>query len=172
MNRIIQPRRHNMKVIRIAPLALLAFLFQIPAVLALSTPIGRDINFPENYDPQKAKAIRAVIQDERFKFVGGIVSWWEPDFGTRLSFEGNTDSLNEFLAALRRLPGIGLRVILYHGRDDELRRDSPWQLDFSQAKPDQLTVYLNLNAPGLDFKKVKLPQELSKPKRPDSSKEK
>src|SRR5215467_11054646 len=112
MNRIIQPRRHNMKVIRIAPLALLAFLFQIPAVLALSTPIGRDINFPENYDPQKAKAIRAVIQDERFKFVGGIVSWWEPDFGTRLSFEGNTDSLNEFLAALRRLPGIRLRVIL------------------------------------------------------------
>ena len=46
---------------------------------------------------------------------------------------------------MRQLPGIGLRVILYHGRNDELRRDSAWQLDFSQARRDQLTVYLNLN---------------------------
>jgi hypothetical protein len=30
-------------------------------------------------------------------------------------------------------------------------------LDFSHARPDQLTVYLNLNAKELDFYKVKLP---------------
>jgi hypothetical protein len=53
---------------------------------------------------------------------------------------------------------MGLRVILYRGRDDELRRDSPWQLDFSQARPDQLTVYLNLNAAELEFDKVRLPE--------------
>ena len=125
-------------------------------MFALSVPIRRDINFPEHYDPQKAKAIRGVIQDERFKFVGGMVSCWPPDFGTRLSFEGDAASLNDFLAALRRVPGISLRLILYHGRNDELRRDSPWQLDFSQARPDQLTLYLNLNAAGLDLDKVKL----------------
>jgi hypothetical protein len=135
-----------------------AVCLQTTQVFALSTPIGRDINFPKDYDPQKAKAIRRIIEDERFKFVGGIVSYWPPDFGTRLSFEGNAESLNDFLTELRKLPGIGLRIILYHGRDDELRRDSPWQLDFSQARPDQLTVYLNLNAPGLDFGKVKLPE--------------
>jgi hypothetical protein len=142
------------------PVPILAGLFLGSALtaLALSTPIGRDINFPKNYDPKKAAAIRKVIQDERFKFVGGIVSYWEPDFGTRLSFDGDAKSLNEFIAALRELPGIGLRVVLYHGRDDELRRDSPWQLDFSQARPNQLTVYLNLNAPGLDLDKVHLPE--------------
>lgn len=129
-----------------------------PAAFALSTPIGRDINFPKNYDPQKATAIRKVIRDERFKFVDGIVSYWEPDFGTRLSFEGDAASLNDFLAALRNLHGIGLRVILYRGRNDELRRDSPWQLDFSQARPDELAVCLNLNAATLDFDKVKLPE--------------
>jgi hypothetical protein len=52
---------------------------------------------------------------------------------------------------------MGLRIVLYHGRNDELRRDSPWQLDFSHARPDRLTVYLNLNAKGLDFDEVKLP---------------
>ena len=141
-----------------ATLTLLAgCLFKSAVVFALSTPIGRDINFPNDYDPQKARAIRAVIQDTRFKFTGGIVSYWEPDFGTRLSFEGGAESLNDFLAALRRLPGIGLRVILYRGRNDELRRDGPWQLDFSQARPNQLAVYVNLNALEMDFDKVKLP---------------
>ena len=128
------------------------------SVFALSTPIERDINFPSNYDSAKARAIRAVIQDEHFKFVEGIVSHWPPDFGTRLSFKGDANSLNDFLAVLRTLPGIGLKVVLCHGRDDELRRDSDWQLDFSQARPDQLTVYLNLNAAGLDLEKVKLPE--------------
>jgi hypothetical protein len=140
-----------MKAVNVIPLVFAALLLQVVPALALSTPIGRDINFPKDYDPEKAKAIRSVIQDERFKFVDGIVSHWPPDFGTRLSFKGDADSLNDFLAALRRVPGIGLRVILYHGRNDELRRDSPWQLDFSQARPDRLTVYLNLNAAGLDL---------------------
>jgi hypothetical protein len=49
-------------------------------------------------------------------------------------------------------------MVLYRGRNDELRRDSPWQLDFSQARPNQLTVYLNLNATGLDFEKLSLPE--------------
>ena len=152
-----------MKPLKLLQLMLILTVLPVPRVFGLSTPIERDINFPKNYDPAKAKAIRSVIQDKRFKFVNGIVSYWPPDYGTRLSFEGDAQSLNDFLAALRELPGIGLRVILYHGRDDELRRDSPWQLDFSQARPDQLTVYLNLNAPGLDFGKVKLPEWAPRP---------
>ena len=124
---------------------------------ALSSPIGRDIDFPKGFDPARAEAIRSVIRDQRFEFVGGIVSHWEPDFGTRLSFKGDAASLNEFFAALRKLPGIGLRVVLYRGRNDELRRDTAWQLDFSHARPEQLTVYLNLNAEGIDFGQVKLP---------------
>ena len=125
---------------------------------ALSTPIGRDIEFPTNFDAQKAKAIRLVIQDERFTFLNGIVSQWPPNISTQLSFDGGEGSLNQFLAALRGIHGMSLRLVLYRGRDDELRRDSPWQLDFSQAHPDELTVYLNLNTPALDFAKVKLPE--------------
>ncbi len=124
---------------------------------ALSTPIDRDISFPKDYDPARAEAIRSVIRDERFHFVGGIVSHWPPDFGTRLSFAGDAESLNDFFAAVRKLPGIELHLILYRGGNDELRRDSTWQLDFSQARPEELTIYLNLNAEGLDFSQVKLP---------------
>jgi len=141
----------------IATAILMGLFFSAPFAFGLSRQIGRDIEFPKGYDPEKAKAILTVVQDKRFEFTGGLVSYWPPDWGTRLSFTGDAESLNEFFTALRKVQGIGLRVILYHGRNDELRRDSPWQLDFSHARPDQLTVYVNLNAKSLDLGKVKLP---------------
>jgi hypothetical protein len=125
---------------------------------ALSRRIGRDIEFPKDYEPKRAEAIRKVIQDERFKFVDGTVSYWPPDWGTRLSFEGDATSLNEFFVELRKLDGIGLRLILYRGRNDEQRHDSSWQLDYSHAHPNQLTVYLNLDSTNLDFDKITLPE--------------
>ena len=128
------------------------------AAYALSRDIDRDIEFPKGYDPKKAEAIRKVVRDERFEFVGGYVSYWPPDWGTRLSYEGDAKSLNLFLTELRKLPGISLRLILYKGRKDEGRRDSSWQLDFSHARPDQLAIYLNLNSTSVDFYKLTLPE--------------
>jgi len=128
------------------------------AVYAPSRSIDRDIEFPKGYDARKAEAIRKVIRDERFEFVGGHVSYWPPDWGTRLSYEGDATSLNLFLAEVRKLSGISLRLILYQGRDDERRRDSSWQLDFSHARPDQLTIYLNLKSAKIDFYQLKLPE--------------
>lgn len=126
-------------------------------LLALSMSIHRDIDFPKGYDINKAAEIRRVIQDEQFKFVDGLVSYWPPDWGTRLSFEGGAESLNKFLTKVREIKGIEMRLILYTGRDDERRRDSDWQLDFSRARPSQFTIYLNLNAKNLDFYKINFP---------------
>jgi hypothetical protein len=144
--------------LRKAAFAILCAVLVPLAAYALSRSIGRDIEFPKDYDLQKAEAIRKVICDDRFHFVGGTVSYWPPDWGTRLSFDGDSSSLNEFFAALRKLDGIGLRLILYRGRNDELCRDSTWQLDFSHARPDQLTVYLNLNSTNIDFYKIVVPE--------------
>ena len=146
-----------MKSMKLTLTVLAGLVLSGPLVFGLSREIGRDIEFPKGYDPQKAKAILEVVQNERFTFTGGIVSYWPPDWGTRLSFTGDAESLNEFFGALRRVQGVGLRVVLYRGRDDDLRRDSPWQLDFSHARPEQLTVYVNLDTKTLDLIKVKLP---------------
>jgi len=140
-----------------ARIAAVLLLLLPVAVFALSRPIGRDIEFPKDYEAAKAAAIRKVIQNERFTFIDGIVSYWEPDYATRLSFTGDASALTEFLAELRKLPGLSTRLILYRGRDDEQRRDSTWQLDFSKAHPDRLTLYLNLNAKGLEFDKIIFP---------------
>ena len=147
-----------MRASRTYLLLLAAFVIPSTLVFGLSRSIGRDIEFPKAYDTERADAIRKVIQDERFKFVDGLVSYWPPDWGTRLSYTGDAESLNEFLAAIRGLKGVSLRVVLYPGRDDDRRRDSPWQLDYSHARPNQLTIYLNLRAGELDFGKVVLPE--------------
>src|SRR5581483_3113271 len=147
-----------MKIKNVKIALILLLLLTTVKIFALSVPIGRDIRFPQDFDPQKAGQILKVIKDERFKFVDGIVSEWEPDYGTRLSFEGDAQSLNEFVAASRNIKGIGLGVVLYRGRNEELRRDSPWQLHFSQAHPDRLMLYLNVSATMLDLSKVKLPE--------------
>jgi hypothetical protein len=139
--------------------ATFAFLIglQTGSVWALSAPINRDINFPKEYDATKAAAIRSVIQNERFKFVDGIVSYWPPDFGTTLSFAGNAKDVSDFLAALCALHEVSVRLVLFRGRNDELRRDSTWQLYFSQNHPNELAVHVNLNATGLELEKVVWP---------------
>ena len=139
----------------VSMLVLLACLYSGPA-FALSRAIARDIEFPKGYDPAKAAAIRSVIQNKQYEFTDGLVSYWPPDWATRLSFRGNADQLNSFISDLRNLPGMGVRIILYKGRNDELRRDTGWQLEFSHARPDQLTVYLNITSPDIDFPKIKM----------------
>jgi hypothetical protein len=47
-----------------------------------------------------------------------------------------------------------MRARLYRGRNDELRRDSAWQLDYSHARPNELTVYINLNSPKVEVDKL------------------
>ena len=128
------------------------------AASALSRSIDRDIEFPKGYEEKKADAIRKVIRNENYEFVDGIVSYWPPDWGTRLSFKGDAAKLNAFMSDLRELKGISMRLVLYGGRNDQSRRDSAWQLHYSHARPNQLAVYLNLNSPEIDFSKIKFPE--------------
>lgn len=147
----------NTRILR--SLAALLCVAALPlTAFALSRRIDRDIEFPKGYDAAKAEAILKVVRNERFQFVDGTVSYWEPDYGTRLSFEGDARAVTEFLAELRKLPGIRTKLILYRGRNDEARRDTAWQLDYSKAHPDRLTVYLNLNAAGMAFDKIAFPE--------------
>jgi hypothetical protein len=146
----------QMKTRFIVTIAALAFAIQ--TAFALSRDIGRDIEFPKDYEPAKQKAILAVVRDQRFKFVSGLVSYWPPDWSTRLSFAGDAKSLSDFLVALRGIDGVGFRLVLYKGRDDEQRRDSTWQLDFSKAHPDLLTIHVNILSKELDLAALQLPE--------------
>ena len=149
-----------MKKLVLSYILLAAFILDPPCASALSERIGRDIHFPKNYDARKADALRQVIRQEKYKFLDGLVSHWEPDFGTRLSFDGDAASLSDFLGDLRRLKDFSLQLVLYRGKDEDRRRDSAWQLAYSQARPNQVTVYLNVNSPRLEFSKIKFPEWL------------
>ena len=138
-------------------MVILAIVLAPLAASALSRRIGPDIEFPKGYDEKKAEAIRKVIRNERYNFVDGTVSYWPPDWGTRLSFKVDAPALNAFMSEIRELKGISMRLVLYRGRNDEGRLDSTWQLHYSHARSNQLTIYLNLNAREIDVSKITFP---------------
>lgn len=146
-----------------ALLGIVAMVCFGPMASALSRTAGREIEFPKGFDPACAKALTAVVQNTQFQFVSGVVSYWPPDIATRLSYVGSTSVLNEFINAVRSVPGLETRVVLYEGRRDERRSDSLWQLDFNQAHPDRVTIYINVKAEEFRLSELELPSWPARP---------
>lgn len=55
---------------RIIVVAVTALLLTVQSVLALSRKIGRDIEFPKDYNPARQKAILAVVRDRALQVCG------------------------------------------------------------------------------------------------------
>lgn len=117
--------------------------------MKLGAPV---INFPKDYDAAKAERIHAVLRQEKFKFLDGLHSFWEPDWGTTIVYGGEMDSLNEFLQELQQLKGVAMEVEFLKTRSGGL-----WELHYGHTKRDTLRVVVNLEAETLDLAKLKLP---------------
>lgn len=121
--------------------------------LALSMKLSAPaINFPKDYDVAKAERIHAVLRQEKFKFVDGLHSYWEPNWGTTIVYGGQMDSLNEFLQELQQLKDVSLEVEFLKTRSVGL-----WELHYGHTKRDTLRVVVNLEADTLNLAKLKLP---------------
>src|SRR5690348_11220823 len=73
--------------------------------------LSRELHAPEvfwrkGFDEKTSNAVMAVFTDARFKFKQGLISYWEPKFETMLAYDGDTASLNAFVAALSKVNGI------------------------------------------------------------------
>jgi hypothetical protein len=123
---------------------------------------------PTGYDTNRAEQVRSVLASDRFKFLGGDA--WDNDFGqppgAKLAYGGDSQSLTAFLAGLNEIKGI--RVRLTFSRDlskeggDALPAGS-WWVEYSHAKPDTVTVRVNLGAESLGRDKFELILPKAKP---------
>src|SRR5208282_4809547 len=77
--------------------------------LSLSLP-QPGIYFPKSYDTNRAEQVLSVLRSDKFKYVGGLTSYWEPGWSTTLVYEGDGQSLTAFLAALNEVNGINVRL--------------------------------------------------------------
>ncbi len=129
---------------------------------------GPTICFPQGYDTHRAGAVQSVLGSDRFKFLGGHA--WDHDFGqppgARLVYGGDAGSLTALLAALNEIKGIRVRLTFSRDLSKETGSALPagsWWVEYSHAKPDTVTVRVNLAAESLGRDKFELILPKAKP---------
>lgn len=133
--------------------------------LALHAPT---LLFSSFSDTNRAEQVQSVLGSDRFKFLGGDA--WDSDFGqspgATLIYGGDSQSLRAFLGALNDIKGISLRLAfsrdLSKGAGTALPAGS-WWVEYSQAKPDAVTVRVNLASESLGRDKFELMLPQAKP---------
>lgn len=146
-----------------AKLAVMAvvLLWLAPRVSALSVMLpAPDVNFPKGYDQARAGQILAILRDPLLKYQDGITSYWPPEWGTTLVYDGDTAALNSMLARLAKIPGVHVALSFTRGPVATTRdgRSGNWEVKYGQTTPNTLHVVVNLKAAGIDVEKLLLPQ--------------
>jgi hypothetical protein len=129
---------------------------------------GPTILFPNGYDTNRAGQVKSVLGSGRFKFLGGDAwdngFWQQP--GGILVYGGDSRSLTAFLAALNEIKGISVRLTFSRDLSKETGSELPagsWWVEYSHAKPDTVTVRVNLAAESLGRDKFELILPKAKP---------
>ncbi len=137
-----------------------AVILPAPRGLALSIALTEpSIYFPQGHATNQADQILSVLRSDRFKFLGGLTSYWPPQFSTTLVYTGDAKGLKAFLSALKKISG--LNVNLTYSRDLSKETGSAlqagsWWVIYSHTEPDAVTVRVNLADRQLDLGKAGL----------------
>lgn len=138
----------------------------LPA-LALSRSLPEpEIFFPKDYDTNRAEQVHSVLRSEKLKYLGGLVSYWEPEWSTTLVYDGDGQALTAFLAALNGVSGITVRLTFSNDLSKETGsalQAGSWWVTYSHTMPDTVTVRLNLAAEALGRDKFELRLPKAKP---------
>ncbi len=157
----------GMKKTLMFALAALVFAAAPGQLLALSVGLPQpDIFFPKGYDTNRADRILSVLRSNQFRYLGGLTSYWEPEWGTTLVYQGDAANLTAFLAALNEVEGVTVRLTfsrdLARETGSALQAGS-WWVKYAHTAPNSITVRINLAAPALGGDKFEL--KLPKPNR-------
>jgi hypothetical protein len=124
------------------------------------------IFFPRDYPTNRAQQILSVVSSGKFKYLGGLTSYWEPKFSTTLVYEGEGKTLTAFLEALNRIDGVKVRLTFSGDLSKETGsalQAGSWWVIYSHTAPDTITVRVNLAAASLgrDNFELSLPKPAS-----------
>ena len=126
---------------------------------------SRKYSFPKD-DTNRAKRVLVVLRDDRFKYLGGVTSHWEPKWSTTLVYDGDGPALTTFLAALNEVKGMTVRLTFSGDLSKETGsalQAGSWWVIYSHTMPDTITVRINLAAEALGGQKFELRLPKTKP---------
>jgi hypothetical protein len=133
--------------------------------LSLSLP-QPEIFFPKGYDTNRAGQVLSVLRSDRFKYLGGLTSYWEPEFSTTLVYDGDGKALTTFLAALNEVKGMNVRLTVSSDLSKQTGsalQAGSWWVKYSHTMPDTITVRVNLAAEALGRERFELKLPKAKP---------
>ena len=109
--------------------------------------------------------MESVLRSDKVKYLGGLVSYWEPEFSTTLVYDGDAQALTTFLAALNEVHGISVRLTFSNDLSKETGsalQAGSWWVEYSHKMPDTVTVRINLAAEtlGRDKFELRLPKAI------------
>ena len=149
---------------------LLVILTSVAAVhfaFALSRTLPQpEIFFPKSYDTNRSDQVHSVLRSDKFKYLGGLISYWEPEWSTTLVYEGDAPTLTAFLADLNEIKGINVRLTFSRDLSKETGsalQAGSWWVVYSHTMPDTITVRINQAAQSLGGDKFELKLPKAKP---------
>lgn len=149
-------------------LALLMLALGVGMALALSEQLHEPkIRFPKGYSAQRSQQITDVLKKPEFKFLDGMISYWEPDWSTTLVYGGDTKALNTQLTDLGRIPGLRVKVTLSRDLSKETGsalQAGSWWVKYRHTAPDVLEVRVNLASDQIELKQLELWQTAAESK--------
>ena len=118
-----------------------------------------EIFFPKGYDTNRIEQIHTALRSDKFRFLDGLTSYWEPEWRTTLVYDGDAQTLATFLAALNDIKGVTVRVTFSSDLSKETGsalQAGSWWVKYSHTTPDTITVRINLAAEALGRDKFQL----------------
>ncbi len=99
------------------------------------------------------------MSDPKLKYADGIVSYWPPEWGTTLVYNGDTEALNALLADLHGIKGLSVAVSFSRGAlaTSQGGASGHWEVHYAQNAPDTLSVVVSLRPDTIDLEKLHLP---------------
>lgn len=149
-----------MKRILVLVFVSLVAMTTIHRAFGLSVSLPKpEIFFPKGCDTNRAEQIQAVLRAKDLKYLGGLTSYWEPEFSTTLVYDGDAGRLSAFLGALNQVTGLTVRLTF----SEDLSKETgsalvagSWWVKYSHTAPDTITVRINLAAETLGRSKFEL----------------
>ncbi len=119
-------------------------------LFALSLELPQpSIHFPQGYDTNRASQVLSVLRSDQWHYLGGLTSYWPPEYATTLAYGGDTGTLLALLTGLNRIGGISVRLTF----SPDLSRETgsalqagSWWVIYSHSMPDTITIRVNLAA--------------------------
>lgn len=135
---------------------LLTFVRSVALSVSLPAP---DIFFAKHGDTNRQAQVLSVLRTEGLNYVGGLTSYWEPDFATTLVYDSAPKTLNQVLARLTAIPGFTVKVTFARDLAKETGgalRAGTWWVIYRHSRPEAVEVRINLAAGGFALEELVL----------------